>query len=90
MCSLKRIEHEHPYRGKILLKDNTFKKFIKILMLKNLFPQDLPTLYCTSGALYARKYSLKNLRRFNLGKKPCGVVIDDFESVILIDDRFEF
>ena len=46
--------------------------------------QDLSTLYCTSGALYARKYSLlKKFKEkdFNLGKKFYGIVIDDFESV---------
>ena len=85
VVSLKRIEHEHPYRAKILLKDNTFKKFMNnINVEKFISRQDLPSLYCTSGALYARKYSLlKKFKEkdFNLGKKPYGIVIDDFESV---------
>ena len=56
--------------------------------------QDLPELYCTSGAIYGRTYEL--LQKFNnkdfcLGKNPIGVVVDDVEATNI--DRpidFEF
>jgi len=87
-CSvtLKKIEHEHPYRAKILSqKNNIFRSFIKnIHVEKFISRQDLPTLYCTSGAIYARRFDL--LKKFEekdfcLGKKPLGVIVDDIESV---------
>lgn len=92
-CSvtLKRIEHEHPYRAKILSKkSNIFRSFVKnINVEKYISRQDLPTLYCTSGAIYGRRFDL--LRKFDekdfcLGKKPVGVIVDDIESVNI--DRF--
>ena len=95
VVSLKRIEHEHPYRAKVLDKNNKFKKFIKnVDVEKFISRQDLPTLYCTSGALYSRKYSLLKTYKekdFNLGKKPHGIVVDDIESINIdrmVDFRF--
>lgn len=93
VVSLKRIEHEHPYRAKILKKNNRFKKFMKnINVEKFISRQDLPTLFCTSGGLYARKYSLLkkfNGNDFNLGRRPYGIIVDDIES-INIDRLIDF
>ena len=88
VVTLKRIEHEHPYRAKILNKKNSiFKSFIKnINVEKFMSRQDLPEMYCTSGAIYAREYKL--LQTYNpkkisfcLGKNPIGIVLGDKESV---------
>ena len=91
--TLKRIEHDHPYRAKKLYNNKTFKQFIKgINVEKFISRQDLPTLYCTSGAIYARTNKL--LRSFSgkdfcLGKNPIGVVVDDIEA-INIDRKIDF
>ena len=88
VVTLKRIEHEHPYRAKILNKKNyIFKSYIKnINVEKFMSRQDLPEMYCTSGAIYAREYKL--LQTYNpkkisfcLGKNPIGIVLGDKESV---------
>ena len=96
--TLKRIEHEHPYRAKKLnKKTNVFKSHItNINVEKFMSRQDLPTLYCTSGAIYGRSYKL--LQTFNvhkksfcLGKNPIGIVVNDVEAINI--DRpvdFEF
>jgi len=52
--SLKRIEHEHPYRAKELLSDGKFQSFVKDVPVETFISrQELPTLYCTSGAIYS-------------------------------------
>ena len=83
--TLKRIEHEHPYRAKKLYNNNIFKQFIKKINLeKYLSRQSLPTLYCTSGAIYARTYKLLKSfsgKDFCLGKRPMGIVVDDIEAI---------
>ena len=58
VVTLKRIEHEHPYRAKELNKfSKNFKSFIKHLNVEKFISrQDLPTLYCTSGGIYARNF----------------------------------
>jgi len=93
VVTLKRIEHEHPYRAKILKKNNTFSHFIKnINVEKYISRQDLPELYCTSGSVYGRSFQLlKNFthKDFCLGKKPYGIVLDDIES-INIDRMIDF
>lgn len=94
VVTLKRIEHEHPYRAKEFNKtNNNFKSFIKkINVEKFISRQDLPTLYCTSGGVYARKFSLLkkfNEKDFNLGKKPKGVIVNDIEA-INIDRQIDF
>ena len=96
VVTLKRIEHEHPYRAKELNKKTKFfKSFIKNMNVEKFISrQDLPELYCTSGAIYGRTYEL--LQKFNnkdfcLGKNPIGVVVDDVEATNI--DRpidFEF
>ncbi len=94
VVTLKKIEHEHPYRAKEFNKKNAiFKSFIKnIDVEKFISRQDLPTLFCTSGGVYAR--SLKLLKKFdekdfNLGKNPKGVIVNDIEA-INIDRQIDF
>lgn len=94
VVTLKRIEHEHPFRAKKLNENNwRFKSFITNKNVeKYISRQDLPTLYCTSGGIYAR--SLELLKKFdgkdfNLGKKPLGVVVNDIEA-INIDRQIDF
>tara|TARA_B100001964_G_C13968565_1_gene480853 strand:- start:10 stop:735 length:726 start_codon:yes stop_codon:yes gene_type:complete len=88
VVTLKRIEHEHPYRAKILNKKNfIFKSYIKnINVEKYMSRQDLPEMYCTSGGIYARDYKLLQTfnpkkKNFCLGKNPVGIVLTDKESV---------
>jgi len=85
VVTLKRIEHEHPYRAKILSNKGYFSQFIKgINVEKYISRQDLPTLYCTSGAIYARTFDLLKTfsgKDFCLGKNPYGVVVNDIEAV---------
>ena len=86
VVTLKRIEHEHPYRAKKLSHiDNIFSNFIKNKNVEKFISrQDLPELYCTSGGIYARSFELLktyNEKNFCLGKKPIGVVVDDIEAV---------
>ncbi len=91
--TLKKIEHEHPYRAKILNRNGSFNQFIKnINVEKFISRQDLPILYCTSGAIYGRSYNLlKNFthKDFCFGKKPYGIVLDEIES-INIDRLIDF
>ena len=96
VVTLKRIEHEHPYRAKKLnKKNNSFKSFLtNINVEKFMSRQDLPTLYCTSGAIYGRTYNLQqtfnpNKKSFCFGKNPIGVVLNDIES-INIDRPIDF
>ncbi len=93
--SLKKIEHEHPYRARKILKDNYFENFVKDVNVEDKryhSRQDLPTLYTTSGALYTRKRHL--LEQFDesdfaMGKLRKGILIDDIES-INIDRMIDF
>lgn len=93
VVTLKRIEHEHPYRAKKLKKNLIFSPLItNINVEKFISRQDLPELFCTSGAIYARKYSLLktfNDKDFCLGKKPKGIVVNDIEA-INIDREIDF
>ena len=94
VVTLKKIEHEHPYRAKKLNEKNSqFRSFLKkINVEKFISRQDLPTLYCTSGGIYGRSFQLLkkfNEKDFNLGKKPVGVVVDDIEA-INIDRHIDF
>ena len=93
VVTLKRIEHEHPYRAKKLYINHSFKPFLKgINVEKFISRQDLPLLYCTSGSVYARSYKLLskfNGKDFCLGKRPVGVIVDDVEA-INIDRKIDF
>ena len=92
--TLKRIEHEHPYRAKKL--NNSTKIFSPVIkdinVEKFISRQELPTFYCTSGAVYGRTYDLLKTfsgKDFCLGKKPIGIVVDEIES-INIDRQIDF
>ena len=94
--TLKRIEHEHPYRAKKLNNNsNKFNSFLKnINVEKFMSRQDLPELYCTSGSIYGRSFELlqtfnKNKKSFCFGKSPYGVIVDDIEA-INIDRKIDF
>ena len=94
VVTLKRIEHEHPYRAKRLnTKNNIFNSFIKNTNVEKFISrQDLPELYCTSGGIYARSFDLLktyNEKNFCLGKKPFGIVVNDIEA-INIDRPIDF
>jgi N-acylneuraminate cytidylyltransferase/CMP-N,N'-diacetyllegionaminic acid synthase len=93
--SLKKIEHEHPYRARKLLKDDYFENFVQDVNVEDKryhSRQDLPILYSTSGALYTRKRQL--LEQFDesdfaMGKLRKGILMDDIES-INIDRMIDF
>src|SRR5207237_5403281 len=83
--SLKRIEHEHPYRARRVLEDGTFVNFITDLDVESFHSrQDLPPLYCTSGGLYTRRrHLLENYsgRDFALGQRRGAVLVDEVEAM---------
>lgn len=83
--SLKRIEHEHPYRARRLRENNNFENFIQDINVEAFHSrQDLPTLYCTTGGIYTRKRHLLeqyNGTDFAMGKKRKGIVLSDIEAV---------
>jgi CMP-N,N'-diacetyllegionaminic acid synthase len=83
--TLKRIEHEHPYRAKVLAADGTFSPFLTDRDVERFQSrQELPELYCTSGAIYARRRELLEQwsgRDFGFGRVSKGVVLDDIQSV---------
>ena len=93
VVSLKRIEHEHPYRAKELIENEYFVPFIKTIDVEKFQSrQELPELYCTSGALYIRRRKLLenwNGNNFAMGKKPKGLILNDIES-INIDRPIDF
>lgn len=93
--SLGRIEHEHPYRAKRLLEGDIFESFIQGVDVEQYQNrQDLPTTYCTTGAIYTRRrYLLENWsgRDFCLGKKPRAVLLTDIQAINidrLVDFQF--
>jgi CMP-N-acetylneuraminic acid synthetase len=83
--SLKKIEHEHPYRAKKLFRNDIFEPVIKNKNVEQYISrQDLPLYYCTSGSIYARNFDLLmkfNNKNFCLGKNPHGIIVDDIESI---------
>ena len=83
--SLKRIEHEHPYRAKQLLDGNVFESFLKDRHVERyLLRQSLPPLYCTSGAIYAWTRQLLSAwdgKDFCFGKRPKAVLVSDREAI---------
>lgn len=93
--SLKKIEHEHPYRARKLLKDEYFENFIQDINVEDKkyhSRQDLPLLYATSGAIYTRKRELLETydeTDFAMGKSRKGIILDDIESVN-IDRMIDF
>ena len=91
--SLKRIEHEHPYRAKEIYGEDNFRSFIKDVDVERFQSrQELPTLYCTSGAIYTRKrHLLENCsgKDFGLGQVARAVFLHDIEA-INIDRPIDF
>ena len=83
--TLKRIEHEHPYRAKELRPDGSFGPFLTDIDVERFQSrQDLPELFCTSGAIYARRRQLLEEwsgHDFALGRTAKGIVLDDLEAV---------
>lgn len=92
-ATLKRIEHEHPYRARRVEEDGIFTWFMpEVDPDKFQSRQDLPALYCTTGAIYTRRREL--LERwsggdFSLGKVAKAVIVDDIEG-INIDRPIDF
>lgn len=91
--TLQRIEHEHPYRAKELSSDGTFESFLKDVDVEQFQSrQELPELYCTSGAIYARRRHLLDQwsgHGFAFGRISKGVVLDEIEA-INIDRPIDF
>lgn len=83
--SLKRIEHEHPYRARVVDEQGYFTNFITDLPVESFHSrQDLPTLYCTSGGLYVRQRHLLDRydgSDFALGDRRLGILVDDIEAI---------
>lgn len=84
VVSLKRIEHEHPYRARVISDTGYFENFIQDINVEAIHSrQDLPDLYCTTGGLYARKRKLLDDydgSDFALGEHRKALVFDDIES----------
>ena len=93
--SLKKIEHEHPYRARVRSACGDFRNFIQDIDVEARCyqsRQDLPQLFCTSGALYVRRRKLLDEydgNSFALGVHRYGVVTDDIEAVN-IDREIDF
>jgi CMP-N-acetylneuraminic acid synthetase len=83
--SLKRIEHEHPYRARVVDEEGYFSNFITDLPVESFHSrQDLPTLHCTSGGLYVRQRHLLDRydgSDFALGERRLGILLDDIEAI---------
>lgn len=85
--SLQKVEHDHPYRARRMLKDNYFENFIQNINVEEKqyhSRQDLPLLYSTSGAIYTRKRHLLeeyDESDFAMGKLRKGIVVDDIEAI---------
>ncbi len=93
VLSLKVIEHEHPYRAKELSDNGEVSPFLKDINVESFKQrQDLPVLYCSSGALYLRKRKILHNWSGNdmcLGNSVQGLVLDDVQS-INIDRPIDF
>ena len=85
--SLKRIEHEHPYRARVIKEGDFFENFIQDINVEDKkyhSRQDLPELYCTSGGIYTRKRFLLDEfdgSDFAMGKKRKAIFLDDYEAI---------
>lgn len=93
--SLKKIQHEHPYRARILMNDDYFKNYeneIDVEAKQFHSRQDLPDLYCTNGGLYTRlRHLLEEYTGadFAMGKHRKGIIMNDIQSVN-IDEMIDF
>jgi CMP-N-acetylneuraminic acid synthetase len=93
--SLKKIQHEHPYRARVLKQNDFFENYeqeIDVESKQYHSRQDLPDLYCTTGGLYTRqRHLLENYigDDFAMGKYRRGLCLTDIESVN-IDEMIDF
>ena len=93
--SLKKIQHEHPYRARILTENDYFKNYeseIDVEAKQYHSRQDLPDLYCTSGGLYTRlRHLLEEYKGddFAMGKYRKGIIMNNIQSVN-IDEMIDF
>jgi len=91
--SVKRIEHEHPYRAKVIEDDGYFRSFVTDVDVEMKYQsrQDLPELYCTCGAIYTRRRELLKHWRgdFAFGDRPFPVILNEIEA-INIDTPLDF
>ena len=85
--SLQKIEHDHPFRARRLLKNNYFENFVQNINVEDKqyhSRQDLPLLYSTSGGIYTRKRRLLeeyDESDFAMGKLRKGIAVDDIEAI---------
>ena len=93
VMSLKRIEHEHPYRAKELDSNGEIQQFLKDVDVESFKQrQDLPVLYCSAGAFYLRTREVMENSSGNdlcLGDSIRGVLVDDIQA-INIDRMIDF
>jgi CMP-N-acetylneuraminic acid synthetase len=93
--SLKKIQHEHPYRARVLKEDGFFENYeqqIDVESKQYHSRQDLPDLYCTTGGLYTRqRHLLENYTGddFAMGAHRKGICLTDIESVN-IDEMIDY
>jgi CMP-N,N'-diacetyllegionaminic acid synthase len=93
--SLKKIQHEHPYRARVLDDNGFFDNYEKNIDVESgqyHSRQDLPDLYCTTGGLYTRqRHLLDNYTGddFAMGKLRKGICLTDIEAVN-IDSMIDF
>ena len=93
VVSVKKIEHDHPYRAKEIDDNGIVSPFIKDIDVEAFKQrQDLPLLYSTSGGIYLRKSHLFdnwNGDGFCLGSETHALILDDVQS-INIDRLIDF
>ena len=93
--SLKKIQHEHPYRARVMGENGFFENYeqdIDVEAKQFHSRQDLPDLYCTNGGLYTRqRHLLENYTGddFAMGKYRKGIIMSDIESTN-IDEMIDF
>ena len=93
--SLKKIQHEHPYRARVLKENGFFENYeqeIDVESRQYHSRQDLPDLYCTTGGLYTRqRHLLENYTGddFAMGEHRKGICLTDIESVN-IDEMIDY
>jgi len=93
--SLKKIQHEHPYRARVMDENDFFENYeqdIDVEAKQYHSRQDLPDLYCTNGGLYTRqRHLLENYTGddFAMGKYRKGIIMSDIESTN-IDEMIDF
>jgi CMP-N,N'-diacetyllegionaminic acid synthase len=93
--SLKKIQHEHPYRARVLHQNDFFENYeqeVDVESKQYHSRQDLPDLYCTTGGLYTRQRHLLESYTgddFAMGVHRKGILLTDIEAVN-IDEMIDF